>query len=144
MARGDHIKVRRWGGLYAHHGIDMGDGTVIHLPGEPFRTRHIRVCRTPMEIFLAGGTPIIVDYAPEVRSGEEAAAIAEALMALPGYCVLRNNCEHFATYCKTGRAKSRQVTRALKLGGAAMAAAGTLAASALIARRKRNQRASRS
>ena len=30
MARGDHIKVRRRGLLYAHHGIDLGDGTVAH------------------------------------------------------------------------------------------------------------------
>ena len=27
MARGDHIYVRRYGGTYAHHGIDAGDGT---------------------------------------------------------------------------------------------------------------------
>ncbi|HRT20579.1 MAG TPA: lecithin retinol acyltransferase family protein, partial [Candidatus Hydrogenedentes bacterium] len=33
MARGDHIKVRRF--LYSHHGIDCGDGTVIHYTGSP-------------------------------------------------------------------------------------------------------------
>lgn len=144
MARGDHIKVRRWGGLYAHHGIDMGDGTVIHLPGEPLRTRDVRVARTPIDEFLAGGRPVVVKYHREMRSGEEAAATAEALLALPGYCVLRNNCEHFATYCKTGRAKSHQVLRALKVGGLAAGTACTIVATAVVARRNRRSRAGNS
>ena len=55
MARGDHIRVRRWRGLYAHHGIDMGDGSVIHLAGEPLHARHAKVCRTNMDTFLRGG-----------------------------------------------------------------------------------------
>ncbi len=43
MARGDHIRVYRT--LYWHHGIDAGDGTVIHLSGEPGRSRTARVQR---------------------------------------------------------------------------------------------------
>jgi hypothetical protein len=33
MAKADHVYVRRTG--YTHHGIDMGDGTVIHCMGAP-------------------------------------------------------------------------------------------------------------
>lgn len=130
MARGDHIKVRRWGGLYSHHGIDMGDGTVIHLDGEPLRARHSRVCRTAMAVFLAGGRARIVAYPRGARSGEAAAEAAASHLSRSGYCLWRNNCEHFATFCKTGKPVSRQVLRAMRLGG--MAAGATFAALAAV------------
>ncbi len=54
MARGDHVYVRR--GFYTHHGIDAGDGTVIHFAGEPGLTMQTAtVTRSPVEEFLAGG-----------------------------------------------------------------------------------------
>lgn len=117
MARGDHIKVRRWRGIYTHHGIDMGDGTVIHLAGEPLRARHARVCRTPMDAFLAGGRARVVSYPEGARTADEVIAAAEAGLARGGYCLGRYNCEHFATQCKTGIPRSRQVMRVLRAGG---------------------------
>jgi len=117
MARGDHIKVRRCGGLYAHHGIDMGDETVIHLDGEPWRSQHARVCRTDKATFLKGGKLRVVRYPKGARSGEEAAQAAEMHLSRAGYCLWRNNCEHFATFCKTGKPMSRQVLRAVLVGG---------------------------
>lgn len=44
MARGDHVKVKRMGGLYTHHGIDLGDGRVIHYSGEVGRKKDAAVC----------------------------------------------------------------------------------------------------
>ncbi len=123
MARGDHIKVRRWAGLYAHHGIDMGDGTVIHLDGEPFRSRRSQVRRTSMADFLAGGRPRVVVHPGGALSGETTADAAESHLGRSGYCLWRDNCEHFATFCKTGKPASRQVVRALKVGGMAVGAA---------------------
>lgn len=128
MARGDHIKVRRCGFLYAHHGIDMGDGTVVHFSGEPLRWRGARICRTPLEDFLRGGRAIAVRHRGAVSPPD--VTIARALEALSAgeYCVFRNNCEHFATWCKTGRRHSGQVRRALHvaagvvMGGVAVAA----------------------
>ena len=45
MSAGDHILVKRMGGAYQHHGIDMGDGTVIHFSGEPFHRAEAKVRR---------------------------------------------------------------------------------------------------
>ena len=58
MAKGDQIKVFR--GLYWHHGIDIGDGTVVHRSGEPFRERDAIVKRSSMHEFCRGRTPITV------------------------------------------------------------------------------------
>jgi hypothetical protein len=118
MAQGDHIMVKRWHGLYYHHGIDMGDGTAVHLAGEPLRSRHAKVCRTPLTDFLRNGEKIVVKYSDDIRllSPEETAAKAEELLEHGGYSLLGKNCEHFATYCKTGRAASEQVKFYVQLG----------------------------
>lgn len=118
MARGDHIKVYRLGRLYAHHGIDMGDGTVIHFAGEPFRSHRSLVERTDMKDFLAGGTPRVVRYHGSARTVEEVLAAAEAQLHAGDYCMFRNNCEHFASYCKTGKMKSHQIRRLVAVMGA--------------------------
>lgn len=115
MARGDHIKVRRRGGLYSHHGIDMGDGTVIHFNGEPFRRDEASICRVTMAEFLAGGRMVIVRHRGTVLASEDVVTAAETALARQKYCLWRNNCEHFATACKTGRRHSRQVRRALHI-----------------------------
>ena len=58
------------------------------------------------------------------------------------YSVLKYNCEHFATECKTGRASSAQVAGAVAAAGAAAKAGGSailvsaLAASAVMAYRR--------
>jgi hypothetical protein len=53
--RGDHVFVQRRG--YTHHGIDMGDGTVIHCSGGPGRSKSAaRVVRESVEDFAVGAT----------------------------------------------------------------------------------------
>ena len=111
MARGDHIKVRRLGFLYSHHGIDMGDGTVIHFSGEPLRPAHARIIRSDYDTFSEGAPCHVVRYRKPLRTPCEVVAAAEAMLSAGSYCVLRNNCEHFATYCKTGVTRSYQVRR---------------------------------
>lgn len=118
MARGDHIMVKRWHGLYYHHGIDMGDDTVVHFSGEPLRRRDARVCRIPMETFLRDGAKIVVNYQDgiELLSPEETAQLAEEQLEQAGYSLFRNNCEHFARYCKTGKPYSEQVVHYVRVG----------------------------
>lgn len=135
MARGDHIKVRRRGGIYSHHGIDMGDGTVIHFSGEPFRRNNAQVCRATLEEFLAGGQPHVVRHRGTVRPPEDVARAAESCLSQRAYCLWRNNCEHFATWCKTGRHHSGQVLRALHVAGGVMGATVALLVPLLVARR---------
>ena len=140
MARGDHIYVQRLGGLYAHHGIDCGDGTVIHLTalgrGPP------GVERVTLERFAEGDSVKVRDYDAFLRaaslperalrdgslalgraldaavgrrvdnpdtSPDAVVARAESRLGELGFDVWLNNCEHFATWCRTGISSSAQV-----------------------------------
>lgn len=109
MAKGDRIYVYRnlWNldGLYKHHGIDCGDGTVIH-----YRKPSETIERTSLETF-ARGNPVYVTqygdgfgYIPDVVVER-----AESRLGEQKYNLLFNNCEHFASWCKTGVSKSEQV-----------------------------------
>ncbi len=109
MARGDQIFVMRsLAGLasaYEHHGIDCGDGTVIHYSK---RGDVPQVTRTPMLEFR-GSQPVMVQryatcYLPEATVQRAIGRLGEQK-----YNLLLNNCEHFATWCKTGQQVSRQV-----------------------------------
>lgn len=107
MARGDHVYVRR-GRRYTHHGIDCGDGRVIHFVGPRGSVRH--VARTSIDEFAAGSDVLVRTY-DERLSPEETVANAESRLGSSGYHLVRNNCEHFAAWCCTGRAASMQVRR---------------------------------
>ena len=134
MARGDHIKVYRKGRVYSHHGIDMGDGTVIHFTGEPLQVHRARVERTDMATFLRGGKARVVRHRGPVLPDDEVIAAAEALLTAGKYSVFRNNCEHFATYCKTGHVRSWQVRRALWASAALVGAVTVFTGRSLVRR----------
>ena len=131
MAYGDHIRVKRR--LYWHHGIDCGEGRVIHYTGEPFCREQGIVERTDLESFARGGRVEIVKYTHCV-SPEIVVRRAESRLNESCYDLLDNNCEHFARWCKTGWHESKQVRRALRVarmlgivaGGAAMLVAKRL------------------
>lgn len=106
MARGDHIYVERFGGLYSHHGIDCGDGTVVHywVDVSPLASS---IRRTTLEEFADGGQVEVREYA---ACDPTDVVIRRAVSSLGagGFDPLNNNCEHFAVWCKTGRVESRQ------------------------------------
>jgi hypothetical protein len=110
MSRGDHVYVRRWARLnrYSHHGIDCGDGTVIHYVGGLGTLR--RVERTSWPAFAGGSQVLVRDHRDRVPV-EEIVANAESRVGGHGYHLVKNNCEHFATWASTGSASSRQVRR---------------------------------
>lgn len=138
MARGDHIYVKRWRGAYFHHGIDIGDGTVIHFSGEPLRLRDACVVSDSWEVFCAGEQPGVVSYAKSARDAEDTVAAAQAHLGQTGYHLWANNCEHFASYCRTGKRESaqvRRVIRGLAVAGAAVAVTGLLLATTNLRRR---------
>lgn len=125
MARGDHIRARRFG--YWHHGIDCGDGTVIHYEGEVIRAKHAKIRRVTMQEFTRHA---------ELRTVKDACFYdpdtvvkrAESRLGETGYSAFANNCEHFARWCTTGIGESRQVERTLAVAsGIALATAGALA-----------------
>jgi len=113
VARGDQIYVMREfvniKGIYEHHGIDCGDGTVIH-----YRKPQGTVERTSLATFAQGEKIYVknykVCYIPDVVVRR-----AESRLGEKTYNLLFNNCEHFANWCKTGVNDSIQVRDFLPL-----------------------------
>ncbi|MGI9176652.1 MAG: lecithin retinol acyltransferase family protein [Pirellulales bacterium] len=115
MARGDRIEVehRIVGSTvtYLHHGVDVGDGTVVHARPDDFRNPFGggRVVRTSLADF-AEGRPCRVGHEPPAAfPPDEIAERALAHVGREGYDLVVDNCEHFATWCATGRRVSRQI-----------------------------------
>jgi hypothetical protein len=103
MAKADHIYVSHR--AYTHHGIDIGDGTVVH------RTRATgRVTRISFSEF-AGNRVVHHFHSPDADDPDTVIERALTSVDAPGYCLVRGNCEHFATWCQTGRSRSSQVLR---------------------------------
>ena len=140
MARGDRLAVeQRIAGstvAYLHHGIDLGDGTVAHARPDDFRNPFGggRVVRTSREEFAAGRPVRVTVDPPSVFP--PAAIVARALQHVgrPGYSPFVDNCEHFATWCATGRRVSRQAEIVCgRLGAAAVRAIAVLSTRAAVA-----------
>ena len=125
MARGDRLAVERrlagTGVPYTHHGIDLGDGTVVHArPDDPERIFDGgRVDRTSHAEFAAGAPVRVVTDPPARYSPDEIVARAVGLLGRDGYCPVVENCEHFATWCATGERQSRQVDLLVERAGSA-------------------------
>ncbi|MEB3277430.1 MAG: lecithin retinol acyltransferase family protein [Lyngbya sp.] len=107
MARGDQVYAYRefWNldGVYEHHGIDCGDGTVIH-----YRKPSEVIERTSIETFARGGKVYVKRY-PVRYIPDTVIQRAESRLGEQKYNLLFNNCEHFATWCVTGVNDSRQI-----------------------------------
>jgi hypothetical protein len=137
MARGDHIRVHR--GVYWHHGIDCGDGTVIHYSGTLKNKRRARIERVTVNQFAHPGdaeTIEVVAY-DDSYPPEEVICRAESRLGEAKYSFLRRNCEHFAHWCKTGKSKSRQVIVAARAVGASVVALGAFGLAVLATRKSR-------
>lgn len=109
MTRGDQIYVYRelfnLQEVYEHHGIDCGDSTVIH-----YRKPSETIERTSLLTFSRRNQIYVREYhhefcfIPDVVIGRAANRLGEKK-----YNFLFNNCEHFATWCKTGISYSVQI-----------------------------------
>ena len=86
MAAADHLQVPRQHGLFHHHGIDLGDGTVAHyLEGR-------EILRSPLEAFSRGQPVSLVPYDPQACSAA-GVTLRRAMGRLGGqnYNLLFNN-----------------------------------------------------
>ena len=140
MARGDRLRVeRRLAGstvVYMHHGIDVGDGTVVHARPDDFRSPLAggRVERTSRAEFAGGGTAIVTTEPPAAYPPDKIVSRALEHVGREGYCPVVDNCEHFATWCATGERTSRQVDIVLsRVSGAAARIAAFVSARRLLA-----------
>ncbi|MEM6424911.1 MAG: lecithin retinol acyltransferase family protein [Cyanobacteria bacterium P01_C01_bin.73] len=109
MARGEQVYVMRQlmglPGAYEHHGIDCGDGTIIHYR----KVGEAEVSRTSREAF-AMGQQIYTREQPLSLIANDVIERAESRLGERKYDVFFNNCEHFATWCKVGRSECEQMT----------------------------------
>jgi hypothetical protein len=109
MAKGDCLYVyRNFGqlqGVYKHYGIDCGDGTVIH-----YRKPSEVIEQTSLATFSRGNPVYVAEYSegfgyiPDVVVERAKSRLGEN-----NYNLLSNNCEHFASWCKTGISDSKQI-----------------------------------
>jgi hypothetical protein len=110
---GSHLVAPRRG--FAHHGIYVGGGNVVH-----YRSVVRRFCRGPVEeVSLAR---FARERAIWVRSrsaprfgGTEVMRRARSRLGENRYRLLRNNCEHFCEWCLQDEHRSYQVERLLSL-----------------------------
>ena len=125
MAAADHLRVPRQHGLFLHHGIDLGDGSVAHyLEGR-------EILRSPLEEFSRGQDVSVVSHDQASPAG---VTLRRAMSRIgeQNYNLLFNNCEHFANWCKTGRHRSGQVEDWLHTGSLGALALGQLMPAALL------------
>ena len=121
---GDHIYVRRL--VYSHHGIYAGDGNVIHYTGEEKEKKDPLIRETDIEAFLKGGKLRRRDYKKRLPPSETL-SLAKKHLSDNSYSLVFNNCEHFVTYCATGKRKSRQLREAVGgLVGIVLTITGTI------------------
>jgi hypothetical protein len=94
--------------FYMHHGIHLGGGKVAHYSGfsSSFKPGPIEV--TDLERF-ANGKPV---WSYEERceySNHEIANRARSRIGENQYRILSNNCEHYCSWCVSGKSYSAQV-----------------------------------
>ena len=131
---GDHIYVRRKGLLYSHHGIYAGYGYVIHYTGAEKEKKDPLVTNTEIEDFLKAGKLRRRDYKKRL-SHSESLNTAKKHLSENSYSFVFNNCEHFATYCVTGKKRSKQIRRAIGIFTGM-----TLALTSVIIQKKRSKK----
>lgn len=119
MGRGDQIYIHCGASTYTHHGIDCGDGTVIHnskMTGV--------ISRTSIADFASGKQVFVKAYG-KCDSPDIVIKRAESKLNTLGYHVVDNNCEHFVFWCKTGEnSKSHQVETVKGVGFTGLNVAG--------------------
>ncbi len=108
---GDRIKVNR--SLYTHHGIYTGNGFVIHYGGLKGST-HKKECiiETHLDEFSDGEEVIPLERSINAFDRTKVVKRARSRLGEDSYNLIRNNCEHFTTWCESGKASSKQVQKA--------------------------------
>jgi hypothetical protein len=105
MASADHLVIQYAG--YTHHGIDLGDGTVIEYGGKD--TGRASVRRVWRKDFVSRGACSVRQYPPGATlHPNETVRLAWARLREQKYDLFNNNCEHLAYWCKTGQHWSPQ------------------------------------
>lgn len=109
---GAHLMVHRRHG-YAHHGIYIGSGQVVHFSGEPTslldKFAGAQITIASLEEFRGPDELKWIEHEDVPYSPEEVVERAHSRVGESGYGLFKNNCEHFANWCCTGNETSGQV-----------------------------------
>ena len=132
---GSVIFCNRVMGVYRHFGIYIGYGKVIHFapPNGDFDADKALIRETTLEHFCEGSDIYEMDFSKEYKScrlwryivnssdyelqtPKKTVARAKAMLGKKGvddkgYDLVFNNCEHFALWCKTNVAESKQANK---------------------------------
>ncbi len=119
---GDIIGINRI--TYLHFGIYIGDNRVIHYQGDGDIGINNYVIETSMSEFMNGQTQYFaldfehineevkdkfgINRFDKIYSGWETVERAKSKLFEKNYNLIFNNCEHFASWCKTGSKEMRQ------------------------------------
>ena len=110
-SKGDVIWTFRF--PYFHCGIYEDENSVFHFASSENDSKSKEtaiICITTLEKF-ADGCPVSVMKFPNEKcfSADEVITRARSRLNKSGYDLSFNNCDHFATWCKTGEHHSKQV-----------------------------------
>ena len=110
---GSHLVTPRFG--FAHHGIYVGNGRVVHYAGLSRSLRRGPVEEVSLAVFQNGKPVAIRD---DVTRRYPTALVVQRARSRVGedrYRVATNNCEHFCTWCLRGESRSEQIERFLRV-----------------------------
>ena len=110
---GTHVVAART--LYAHHGIYLGNGRVVHYAGLCNGWQSGPVEEVSLEQFANGERVLAIKHSSRSFSNSEVVARARSRLGENMYHILRNNCEHFCEWCVTGHKRSWQVHKWMSL-----------------------------
>jgi hypothetical protein len=126
-ALGAHLVTPRL--AFAHHGIYVGGGNVVHYGAFAQQFRRVPVEEVSLAFFAHGHGIFVRPHAAPRFAGAEVIRRARSRLGEDSYGLLRNNCEHFCEWCVQGVPRSYQVERALKFPRAVARTLGAVFAS---------------
>lgn len=106
---GAHLVTPRRG--YAHHGIYIGRGHVVHYAGLSRGLRPGPVEEVTLSQFARGSAVWVRAEEARCLDREEVVRRARLRLGENRYRVLTNNCEHFCEWCIRGEPRSYQVDK---------------------------------
>jgi hypothetical protein len=104
--------VTPWMG-FAHHGIHVGDGKVVHYGALVYDVIRRPVEEVTLDSFAGGRRVFVVEHGDECLAPEDVIQRARSRLGENRYRLLTNNCEHFVEWCLHDAQRSFQVDTAL-------------------------------
>ena len=108
---GAHLITPRF--AYAHHGVYVGSGTVVHYAAFAYHWHRGPVEEVSLSRFAHGHSVWVRPARPDALRCEEIVRRARSRVGENRYRLLSNNCEHFSEWCVHGEHRSPQAERLL-------------------------------